>query len=104
MSRTRIGIIGAGNMGRAHARAYRENARGCELAAVADIDRDRARAFPDEFGIEAAVLDAPSVAVVRRSRPDRHWKVIAQIPPEGIACLPVQQLRVDARFNEARAP
>ena len=38
MSRMRIGIIGAGNMGRAHARAYRENARAC--------------AFADEFAIE----------------------------------------------------
>ena len=53
MRPTGAGIIGAGNIGRAHARAYLENRGVCRLVSAADLDYDRAKQFAAEFGIEA---------------------------------------------------
>ena len=48
----RVGIIGAGNMGKAHALAYEQNGARCRLVAAADVDRSRAERFAGDFGIE----------------------------------------------------
>jgi len=50
-----IGIIGAGGIAQAHAAAYRQLGDEVRLVAVADIDRERARATAAEWGIEHAV-------------------------------------------------
>jgi predicted dehydrogenase len=48
MNNIRIGIIGLGNMGRAHARNILENKiPGLELAAVSDANAEATRAFPE---------------------------------------------------------
>lgn len=66
----RVAVIGAGRMGRHHARIY-GNLPDCELLAVVDKDLERAAAVASEFGGRAVAsihelpgkLDAASVAV-----------------------------------------
>jgi len=48
----RIGIIGCGGMGHAHATAYRSDAR-ARIIAVADTDRSRAQALAEKLGARA---------------------------------------------------
>ena len=68
-----IGIVGAGNRGHTHTRAYSE-VDGADVVAVADIDQDAATELADEHGVPAvyedframfadAGLDAVSVCV-----------------------------------------
>lgn len=71
----RVGVIGVGNMGRNHARVYRELMRegfGVELVGVADKDPSRARAVAEAYGTRAYTdyrdllregVDAVSIAV-----------------------------------------
>ncbi len=66
----RAGVIGAGRLGRQHARVYTEMT-GCVLVGVHDIDAGRAEAVAHEFGVRAFeqchalldAVDAVSVAV-----------------------------------------
>ncbi len=66
----RTAVIGAGRMGKHHARIYSE-LDGCELVAVVDKDIDRAREVASQYGTQAftsvadvnAALDAVTVAV-----------------------------------------
>lgn len=44
----KVAILGAGGIGREHARAYKAN--GATVVAVADVDEPRGRAFADELG------------------------------------------------------
>jgi len=46
MDKVRLGVIGLGNMGRTHAEQNVPKARGCELAAICDIDEKRFAPFP----------------------------------------------------------
>src|SRR2546428_9073826 len=46
----RIGLIGAGVMGRIHARGLSRDVNGSELIAVADLDREKAERCAEEFG------------------------------------------------------
>ncbi|HEY8743296.1 MAG TPA: Gfo/Idh/MocA family oxidoreductase, partial [Chloroflexota bacterium] len=48
MAKLRVGIIGAGGMGKVHATSYRK-VSDIELAGVAEIDRARGEAFAAEF-------------------------------------------------------
>ena len=71
----RVGVVGVGNMGRNHARVYRELMReglGVELVGVADKDPSRARAVAEAYGTRAYTdyrdllregVDAVSIAV-----------------------------------------
>lgn len=52
MKTLRVGIIGSGNMGRRHARAYAHHAR-AELVACCDIVPCAAQSLADEFGCTA---------------------------------------------------
>lgn len=78
-----VGVIGAGHLGRHHARIYSEMADVC-LVGVADVDSARAREVAGEYGSEALTdftglfgrVDAVSVAVPT----ERHVEV-------GGACL-----------------
>jgi predicted dehydrogenase len=46
----RIGIIGAGIMGRWHSRVYQSHEQ-CQVVGVCDLDKSRARALADEFDV-----------------------------------------------------
>lgn len=48
----RVGIIGAGIMGRDHARLLATQVAGAKVAAIADISVDGARAVADQYGAE----------------------------------------------------
>jgi predicted dehydrogenase len=69
--KVRVGVIGAGMIGPAHMEGYQQ-AENAELAAVADVDKGRAQAAAQQFGIPnvytdyrkmlaAGVVDAVSV-------------------------------------------
>lgn len=47
----RIGVVGVGRQGAVHVRNLAESLEGVRLVAVADSDRDRARATAERFGI-----------------------------------------------------
>jgi myo-inositol 2-dehydrogenase/D-chiro-inositol 1-dehydrogenase len=57
MERVRIGLIGAGVMGRIHARCLSQHVESAHLIAVADMDGAKAAQFAEEFGAEAVYTD-----------------------------------------------
>jgi predicted dehydrogenase len=75
MTLLRTGIIGAGMWGRTHALAYSGDPR-TRIAAICDIDEQRARALAEEFGIPRVYTSAqelaadPTVDVVSVATPD----------------------------------
>jgi predicted dehydrogenase len=85
-----VGVAGVGNLGRHHARLL-AGLPGARLVAVADRDRDRARAIADEFGCEAlgdaselcGRVQAASVAVPT----DVHAAVAVPLLEAGIDVL-----------------
>lgn len=52
MDEIRTAVVGAGKMGRIHAKVYNQ-LPGCRLAAIVDIDKDRALKLADKYGCEA---------------------------------------------------
>lgn len=56
MARFRVGIIGCGGMGRAHAAGYKASPD-CELVAAADIASEKLDAFRKEFDVSHGYLD-----------------------------------------------
>src|SRR5687767_1229394 len=50
MDRVRIGLIGAGTMGRIHARSISRRVDDADLVAVADLDHAKASRCAEEFG------------------------------------------------------
>jgi UDP-N-acetylglucosamine 3-dehydrogenase len=83
----RTAIIGAGNIGKTHARVYKANPL-AELAAICDMDRARADAAAKEFGVTAyyAVedllrveqLDMVSVATAGTENGSHHYQPAMQ--------------------------
>ncbi len=77
-----VGLIGAGKLGRVHARNIVERVEGLRLAAVADVVPDAARSLADELGVEAAesvddlLAHEDADAVVIASPPDSHSDLI----------------------------
>lgn len=57
MGRVRVGLIGAGVMGRIHARCLSRQVDGGDLVAVADLDHGKAARCVDEFGGSGAFAD-----------------------------------------------
>ena len=53
----RVGLIGAGNIARAHARAYGSFPEEAEIVAVADIHEETARSAAEEFGAGSHYTD-----------------------------------------------
>ncbi|MHC4563173.1 MAG: Gfo/Idh/MocA family protein [Planctomycetota bacterium] len=57
MKQVRVGVIGAGNWGTAHIRAYSQHAS-AELAAICDIDEGRARQVAEQWGVAGVYASA----------------------------------------------
>ena len=79
----RVGVIGAGAMGSCHARLVAGEVPGAEVAAVADVSLDRARALAHEVQAARAHRDgheliaSPEVdAVIVASIPDSHEALV----------------------------
>ncbi len=97
-STLRAAVIGAGHMGRHHARIYAE-LEGCELAAVVDKDIDRAKKIAGQCGGEAVsrlsevtgTIDAASVAVPTVY----HAEVAIPLLERGVAVLVEKPLAPD---------
>lgn len=94
-----VAVIGAGRMGKHHARIYAGHAR-CKLAAVVDKDIERARAITAEFGgeplsdiskldrsVQAATVAVPTVY---------HADVAIPLMERGVAVLVEKPLANDA--------
>lgn len=60
MANLRGGLIGCGFFARNHLHAWRE-VQGAEIAAVCDVDGERARRTAEEFGVPAAFSDAEAM-------------------------------------------
>jgi myo-inositol 2-dehydrogenase/D-chiro-inositol 1-dehydrogenase len=80
-----IGIIGAGRIGRVHAKHLAYHVPRASLSVVADIDREAARDCADEFEVPRAVQDYREVlddqnldAVVICSSTDTHKQIIEE--------------------------
>ena len=81
-----VGMIGVGEMGRRHAENLSGSVPGATLAAVADIDLDRARRIAAELEIESAaeLVQLPGLdAVAFASRPKSHLPAIQAAASEG---------------------
>jgi len=95
----RVAVVGAGRMGRHHARIY-ASLTGCELVAVVDPDRQRADDLSTEFGGRACGsldevdtdLHAASVAVPTV----KHEEIGLQLMERGVAVLVEKPLAPDA--------
>lgn len=101
---TRVGVVGAGAMGRNHARVY-ALLDGAELVAIHDADPGRAAAVAAEFGGEvaasldelAAAVDAVSVAVPTSA----HLEVAGRLLERGVHVLVEKPIAASA--DAARA-
>ena len=95
MAEYRVGIIGCGGMGRAHARGYRE-APGCRIVAGTEMDAEKSGAFAEEFDVERMytnyreMLDKEDLDLVSICTwPTTHCEITvaaAKQRPEGIIC------------------
>ncbi|RLG48241.1 MAG: gfo/Idh/MocA family oxidoreductase, partial [Thermoproteota archaeon] len=91
MRSVRVGVIGCGWFGAAHARVYR--AAGADLVAVADMDEGRAKRLGEVYGVnyysnyrrmlDSEDLDAVSVVVT----PQNLAEVAADAMGRGVAVL-----------------
>ena len=82
----RVGVIGAGNIGTAHARNLARAVSGSQVSAVFDVDAGRAQALATELGATAlpsadAVIAAEEVDAVLVASPD------ALHAQQALACL-----------------
>lgn len=94
----RVAVVGAGHMGRHHARIYSQM-EGCELVAVVDKDKERARSIALQHGGAAVTgidevatdLDAVTVAVPTVF----HAEVAIPLMERGVAVLIEKPLAPD---------
>ena len=84
MSKTKVVLIGTGNIARTHAAALKE-VPGTELFGVFDVNAKSAESFAREFGAgkvftslaDAAASEADSVHVLTKALPDtKHTKCL----------------------------
>jgi myo-inositol 2-dehydrogenase/D-chiro-inositol 1-dehydrogenase len=98
-----VGLIGAGRIGRFHARTLAGGIPNLRLAAVADAEPAAARAVAEEVGAEAADVDAllgAVDAVLITTPPDTHTELIRRAASAGkqIFCeKPLATTVADAR-------
>lgn len=100
----RCAVVGAGRMGRHHARVYSQ-LKETELIAVVDSDLQRARSVTGEYGGQASqsvsdLLNAGVEAVTVAVPTNVHGEVAAPILKRGIACLIEKPLA--ANVDQAR--
>ena len=80
---SRVAIIGTGGIAHAHAQALTELGAKAEIAAVADVDEERARAFAEKFGAAriytdaAALLEAEALDLVHICTPPKSHVPLA---------------------------
>ena len=99
----RVAVIGAGHMGRYHAQKIAARAD-CSLAAVADVDRDRARMIAQAHGCPAVCdykgifgsADAAIIAVPT----ERHREVAGACLEAGVHVLVEKPIAADLREAE----
>lgn len=98
-TRLRAAVVGAGYLGSFHAEKYAQ-AAGCELVAVADVDRGRAEALATRLGTRAVddfreligAIDCASVVV-----PTQHHHAVASVLLDaGVDCLVEKPLAASA--------
>ena len=90
MDKTRIGLIGAGRIGRLHAANLSYRISGAELVAVADVFPEAAKKCAQELSIPSAVADPRQIledpqidAVFICTSTDTHASLIEQAAEEG---------------------
>ena len=101
----RVGLLGAGRIGKVHARAISAHA-GSELAAVSDAIPENAQAIADAYGIssktsEAIINDSSIDAVLIATSTDTHSDLIEAATSAGKAVL--CEKPVDLSLERARA-
>jgi predicted dehydrogenase len=107
MANLRIGIVGAGIMGRWHAGVYKDHPQ-CQLVAVCDFDQQRAQALRDEFGMahvfrtHQEMLEGAPLDVVSVCTPDfAHAEATIDCALAGVHVLVEKPLAV--KVNDAEA-
>jgi len=90
MKPVKVGIVGAGRIGRLHAENLVRRIPGAEVAAVADVMEEAARklaaelSIPHTFGEPGPIFEAPSIdAVLICSSTDTHAQFIEQAARAG---------------------
>jgi predicted dehydrogenase len=86
MKKLRIGVVGAGHIGKNHARLY-AGLSDAQFAAILDTDQARARQLADEFGVIAAgsleefaaAVDAASIATPTNT----HFEIARELLRRG---------------------
>jgi predicted dehydrogenase len=88
-----VAVLGAGRMGRHHARIYRELAQ-ARLVGVVDPDAERAHTLADQYGttgydcVDALLAAHPDLAAVSIAAPTQQHRDLAEpLLSRGIACL-----------------
>jgi predicted dehydrogenase len=105
----KVAIVGTGNIGRLHAKCYRENAQ-ADLVAVCDVLPEKAQAFAEEFGacayssvdkmLRNEELDAISITTGGVENGSHHFEPTMQALDAGKAVLCEKPISND--INEAR--
>lgn len=104
MSKLRTAVIGAGKMGKIHAKVY-SKLQCAELVAVADSSRERAEALAEQFGckavsspaeligqVDAVTISAPTIA---------HYDLAKLFVENGVPVLIEKPLAVNAEQGRA---
>jgi predicted dehydrogenase len=106
----KVGILGAGNIARAHAACMKQACPDVELAGASDIVPSRAKVFGHEFGIRsfesnAALLDTDVDAVFVCSNPAAHKACVLESLSAGkhVFCEKPLALTLDEGLEIARA-
>jgi myo-inositol 2-dehydrogenase/D-chiro-inositol 1-dehydrogenase len=107
-ARLGIGVVGLGRMGAMHARFVARAVPGARLAALADVDLERARALGEEldvanvFGSTAELARCPGVDAVLVATPSvRHPEDVAAAAEAGKDILCEKPLSLELAGSEA---
>jgi len=106
----RLGLIGAGRIGRVHAANLAQRVPGARLVAVADVYGDAARALAGEYGLDAyddhrRLLERADIdAVVVCSSTDTHAQMITEAAQAGKHIFCEKPIALDlVRIDDALA-